>query len=109
MKPVYARLDIPGTSLVAPHSLFRIFRDGLGLPILPVMRMWGAQRKEDPTMDVRETLFRNQPASNERYWATIVSVYSGLDVTKPGDRLPALSGVASRVGEQFRSHYLAGL
>lgn len=61
------------------------------------------------TMDVRDALYRRQPAKNERYWATIVYVYSGLDITKPEDRLPALSGVASLVGEQLCSDYLAGL
>lgn len=60
-------------------------------------------------MTVRETLHWRQPANKERYWASVVSVYSGLDITKPEDRLSALSGVASRIGEQFRSDYLAGL
>ena len=62
-----------------------------------------------PGHDARETLYQHQPAHHELYWAFITRTYSELDVTKPQDRLPALSGIASRVGEQFHSAYLVGL
>ncbi|OWY46862.1 HET-like protein [Alternaria alternata] len=42
-------------------------------------------------------------------WRHIISEYSGMDLTEPSDRLPAISGVATQFGELLNSGYLAGL
>jgi hypothetical protein len=45
-------------------------------------------------------------------WKTITENYAGLSLTKKEDRLPALSGLASKFAEYFKcgpSDYLAGL
>ena len=42
-------------------------------------------------------------------WYTLVSTYSGYQVTDAGDRLPALSGLAHQFADQDRDIYLGGL
>ncbi|KAH8588294.1 hypothetical protein B0O99DRAFT_693582 [Bisporella sp. PMI_857] len=42
-------------------------------------------------------------------WYQIVRQYSGLKLTCQGDKLPGLSGIASRVEELTNDSYLAGL
>ncbi|USP73399.1 HET-domain-containing protein [Curvularia clavata] len=42
-------------------------------------------------------------------WRHILSDYSGMDLTEESDRLPAIAGIASQVGEAMNSKYLAGL
>jgi hypothetical protein len=42
-------------------------------------------------------------------WRALVEDYSLHQLTVPTDKLPALSGVASRVHKQMKSRYLAGL
>lgn len=41
-------------------------------------------------------------------WLTIVSEYCSLRLTINADRLPALSGLASRIALRLKSEYLAG-
>lgn len=43
------------------------------------------------------------------YWYRIVTAYSSCALTKPGDKLPALSGLASRMRKRTGDVYLAGL
>ena len=40
-----------------------------------------------------------------KYWYALVSTYSGLDITKRTDRLPAFSGLASEFGRLTRQRY----
>ncbi|KAF2183407.1 HET-domain-containing protein [Zopfia rhizophila CBS 207.26] len=42
-------------------------------------------------------------------WQHIVSQYSKRELTVPMDKLPAISGIASRIQEATKSDYLAGL
>ncbi|RGP79769.1 heterokaryon incompatibility -domain-containing [Fusarium longipes] len=42
-------------------------------------------------------------------WEKFVTWYSRRELTFPGDKLPALSGIASRVYEITKSRYLAGI
>ncbi|PSN64103.1 HET-domain-containing protein [Corynespora cassiicola Philippines] len=42
-------------------------------------------------------------------WHRIVEQYSAKDLTVPGDKLPAISGIASKIKEGTGSSYLAGL
>lgn len=42
-------------------------------------------------------------------WLEVISVFSKLDLTHESDRLPALSGIASRFAGPVLSNYLAGL
>lgn len=42
-------------------------------------------------------------------WQTISGVYSAMQLTKPTDRLPALSGIATKYHESTGSRYLAGM
>ncbi len=42
-------------------------------------------------------------------WQTLVSTYSGRDLTYSTDRLPALAGVASQFSTLYKSNYVAGL
>jgi hypothetical protein len=44
-----------------------------------------------------------------RLWRTIVSSYTCLGLTKPGDRLPAVGGLAKHMAVRRKSAYLAGL
>ncbi|KAF4460078.1 HET-domain-containing [Fusarium albosuccineum] len=56
--------------------------------------------------------FRNVPVSKEILdgaWAAIVFQYSSLNLTFPGDRLAAISGVATELQELTGVQYLAGL
>ncbi|KAI9688290.1 MAG: hypothetical protein M1820_010287 [Bogoriella megaspora] len=45
----------------------------------------------------------------QRRWYDIVSVYSALKLTRPSDRLPALSGIAKQVQDCGMGQYYAGL
>ncbi|KAK3941405.1 heterokaryon incompatibility protein-domain-containing protein [Diplogelasinospora grovesii] len=50
-------------------------------------------------------------AEISRYWHHMVSVYSGLDITKATDRLPAIGGIARQYGDAHAEHlgrYIAG-
>ena len=42
-------------------------------------------------------------------WQTLVEVYTKRNLTKPSDKLPAISGLAHRVPAIFRTKYCAGL
>lgn len=42
-------------------------------------------------------------------WRDLVEEYSGRDLTKPSDKLPALAGLAEKFQRTFGSPYLAGL
>lgn len=42
-------------------------------------------------------------------WHTILETYTRLDITKPSDRLPALSGLAKKMQGAGAGNYLAGL
>ena len=44
-----------------------------------------------------------------RYWHHVIKTYSGLPLTKPTDKLPALSGLASEFQRLTGFTYLAGL
>lgn len=42
-------------------------------------------------------------------WRHVINDYSGMDLTEQSDRLPAIAGVASQIGELLHARYLAGL
>ena len=42
-------------------------------------------------------------------WHRFVMEYSGRDLTQPGDRLPAIAGLAAVIGEKTGSQYCAGV
>jgi len=42
-------------------------------------------------------------------WQCIVEKYSARNLTVPGDKLPAISGIASKIREATHSDYMAGL
>jgi hypothetical protein len=42
-------------------------------------------------------------------WRRVITEYSGMNLSKPSDRLPAIAGIARSVGKQLNSAYLAGL
>ncbi|KAH4195895.1 hypothetical protein HBI04_109440 [Parastagonospora nodorum] len=42
-------------------------------------------------------------------WQQIVEKYSARDLTVPGDKFPAISGIASKIRKATHSEYLAGL
>lgn len=44
-----------------------------------------------------------------RLWRTMVSAYTDLLLSEPGDRLPALSGLARQMATARKSKYLAGV
>ncbi|KAK0657597.1 heterokaryon incompatibility protein-domain-containing protein [Cercophora newfieldiana] len=44
-----------------------------------------------------------------RLWRTMVSSYTSLSITKSGDRLPAMGGLARHMAARRKSAYLAGL
>jgi hypothetical protein len=44
-----------------------------------------------------------------RKWYRIVRQYSGLSLTRKEDKLPALSGIASRIEDIIKDNYLAGV
>ncbi|CAM1509633.1 Fc.00g033720.m01.CDS01 [Cosmosporella sp. VM-42] len=48
-------------------------------------------------------------AEAHAFWVNVVSAYSARSLTVEMDRLPALSGIASRIGRLTASPYLAGL
>ncbi|KAF4945383.1 hypothetical protein FGADI_11985 [Fusarium gaditjirri] len=57
------------------------------------------------------------PGMNHRYpackaiqlWSAIIWIYGERNLTKPTDKLPALSGVASLLGGMLKDEYIAGL
>jgi len=49
------------------------------------------------------------PKQLSKYWAEIASTYSHMALSKPTDRLPALSGIASEFHRVTGDQYLAGL
>ncbi|KAH8695708.1 heterokaryon incompatibility protein-domain-containing protein [Phaeosphaeriaceae sp. PMI808] len=69
------------------------------------------ERKAYPTTP---SLIPKAAASKKRgaiwdAWQHIVEQYSGRDLTVPGDRLPAISGIASKIHKATHSEYIAGL
>jgi hypothetical protein len=48
-------------------------------------------------------------ARNWDNWQTLCSHYSYRELTFPGDKLPAISGIASNIAKKVQSEYLAGL
>jgi len=49
------------------------------------------------------------PMDHCRVWHSVVNQYSALNLTKPTDRLAALSGIADLINEMRDGDYLAGL
>ena len=64
-----------------------------------------------------QSVVENQPGSRAatdmdgvyRYWDRIVQSYSSCGLTKPGDKLAALSGLAQFVEKRLKVQYLAGI
>jgi hypothetical protein len=56
-------------------------------------------------------LNNNKSDSETFYWwrNAVVRQYSRLQLTRPTDRFPALSGLASSVGKKTKDEYVAGL
>lgn len=55
----------------------------------------------------RGLLYRNGAVNPER-WHTFLDEFSKRSLTLPGDRLPAIGGIAERFGLQSEDRYLAG-
>ena len=52
----------------------------------------------------------NTRIRNARYqWYEILTLYTSRDITRPGDRLPAVSAIAQRYAEVLGAEYMAGL
>ncbi|ORX96794.1 heterokaryon incompatibility protein-domain-containing protein [Clohesyomyces aquaticus] len=62
-------------------------------------------RYEQILQDLKE---ETMPSEVSQQWRNLVEQYSALQITKPTDRLPALSGLCERV-KPFRGDYMAGL
>ena len=70
----------------------------------------GAYPENKPKVAHSRALAREPGAPQLAWrWRTMVSEYSGLELTRPSDRLPAFSGVATQMMRYRRSKYLAGL
>jgi hypothetical protein len=54
------------------------------------------------------SFFKKEPISRSM-WGWIVERYSGCKLTKPKDKLVAISGVARIIQEQTRDQYIAGM
>ncbi|KAH6663085.1 heterokaryon incompatibility protein-domain-containing protein [Halenospora varia] len=65
--------------------------------------MWG---QNDHRLYLREEL---DPVELRQAWYRIVDEHKDLALTNPGDRLPALAGIAKAYHRQFKCKYLAGL
>lgn len=69
------------------------------------------QRETDQIKMIYTSIF--SPASDESSvldaWLELVTEYGALKLTKHTDRLPAISGLASRVSTQLTGEYLGGL
>jgi hypothetical protein len=55
-----------------------------------------------------DSFFKKEPISRSM-WGWIVERYSGCKLTKPKDKLVAISGVARIIQEQTRDQYIAGM
>lgn len=51
----------------------------------------------------------NEVRKGWNHWQTLCAHYSRRELTFPEDKLPAISGMANRAAQNFRSEYLAGL
>jgi hypothetical protein len=73
---------------------------------------WPVQWDEDKVggMVVKRPLQDMHPMSSDvfKYWYSLVSTYSGLNLTKQTDKLPAFSGMASLFGQILKDEYIAG-
>ncbi|KAF2813899.1 uncharacterized protein BDZ99DRAFT_353768, partial [Mytilinidion resinicola] len=63
---------------------------------------------DDEPMDVSTDQFREKKFSLES-WRSTLRDYTRRFLTFPGDKLPAISGVAADYGLTYQSEYLAGL
>jgi hypothetical protein len=55
------------------------------------------------------TFGKGVPRDVEKQWFSVVQQYSGLNASRPSDKLPALSGIAEQFQAQLQCDYLAGL
>lgn len=58
---------------------------------------------------LRGTILRSYGRDLKAYWTQLKQWYSGCDLTKPGDKLVALSGVARVIQDKTGLQYFAGL
>jgi hypothetical protein len=70
--------------------------------------------RPDWVTSVTEGLGENHVATTELsrhwdHWQTLCTHYSYRELTFPEDKLPAISGMANKIGKKVKSEYLAGL
>ncbi|KAF3046873.1 hypothetical protein E8E12_004564 [Didymella heteroderae] len=58
---------------------------------------------------VRERMQQKQYDVLDRKWSAVISEYSRCELTKPQDKLVAISGVAKVLADRFDDTYIAGL
>ncbi|KAJ3467886.1 hypothetical protein MRS44_005450 [Fusarium solani] len=66
------------------------------------------QELKKNTQISRGLLYLNEAVTPER-WHTLLDEFSKRSLTLPGDRLPAIGGIAERLGLQSEDRYLAGI
>lgn len=70
---------------------------------------WECRSQTSEWSEQRGMLPRVFPEDQPSDWTSVVMKYSKTNLTYPSDRLPALSGVASRQQAMTGGHYLAGI
>lgn len=69
------------------------------------------ERKTRPTIPalIPKAVASKQASAIWDAWHRIVEQYSTRELTMPGDKLPAISGIASKIRKATHSEYIAGL
>ena len=91
-----------GSQLMYWECLTNVRYENLHFPFID--KFWGRNEVEKISFKTRQS-----KALWLTYWYNIVRTYSGTDLAFPNDRLPALSGVASKIHSLLGYHYLVGL
>jgi hypothetical protein len=76
------------------QAVYRVLRQAGRLPR-------DFKREHIPSSDLHDNVILR--------WRHIIDDYSGMNLIKQSDRLPAIAGVASQIGDTLNSKYLAGL
>jgi hypothetical protein len=92
----------------ATHYLFDM---GLARHSTPDERVGRGEATKYPSLDLLAILDQSSPSLEtlRDLWEKIAIDYSRRALTDPLDKLPALSGLASRFHTKFKSRYFAGI
>jgi hypothetical protein len=68
-------------------------------------------QRTDPDISLKPSISQRiwQPSEKRLIWERIIQAYSSRKLRDIGDRLPALAGIAARLGALWKDNYLAGL